>query len=88
MWGPVVCISSDFQEVTAMSEDWWITSIDRVEGAANDLHEALEWVMDALREAEQPRGWALHRAPSERWYAACVPLRGWRRVSVGQRLLT
>jgi hypothetical protein len=40
-----------FQEVGAVSEDWWAASIDRIEGAANDLHEALERVMDALREA-------------------------------------
>ena len=34
-----------------MSEDWWGASIDRIQGAANDLHEALERVLEALREA-------------------------------------
>ena len=38
-----------------MSEDWCIASIGRVEGAANDLHEALERVMDALGEARSRR---------------------------------
>jgi hypothetical protein len=37
------------------SEDWCIASIDRIDGAANDLHEALERVMDALREARSRR---------------------------------
>ena len=38
-----------------MSEDWCIASIGRVEGAANDLHDALERVMDALGEARSRR---------------------------------
>ena len=42
-------------EAIVASEDWWIASIDRIEGAANDLHEALEPVMDALREARSRR---------------------------------
>jgi hypothetical protein len=39
----------------AMSDDWCIASIGRVEGAANDLHEALGRVMDALGEARSKR---------------------------------
>ena len=38
-----------------MGEDWWIASIDRIEGAATDLDEALEAVLDALREARSRR---------------------------------
>jgi hypothetical protein len=38
-----------------MAEDWFIASIDRVEGAANDLHEALDRLMDPLREARSER---------------------------------
>ena len=37
-----------------LGEDW-CASIDRIEGAAHDLHEALERVMDALREARSRR---------------------------------
>ncbi len=38
-----------------LSEDWCIASVDRIDGAAHDLHEALERVMDALREARSRR---------------------------------
>jgi CRP-like cAMP-binding protein len=38
-----------------MGEDWWIASIDRIEDAATDLDEALEAVLDALREARSRR---------------------------------
>ena len=44
-----------FKELKAMSEDWWIASIDRIEGTANDLEAALELVLDALREARSRR---------------------------------
>jgi hypothetical protein len=36
-------------------EDWCIASVDRIDGAANDLHEALERFVDALREARSGR---------------------------------
>jgi hypothetical protein len=51
MWGSAVCVGSGFQEVQAMSEDWWVASINGIECAANDLNESIERVMDALREA-------------------------------------
>ena len=38
-----------------MSEEWWVASIDRIEGAATDLEEALESVLEALREARSRR---------------------------------
>jgi hypothetical protein len=38
-----------------MAEDWFIASIDRVEGAANDLHETLDRLMEPLREARSER---------------------------------
>jgi hypothetical protein len=38
-----------------LSEDWCIASVERIDGAANDLHEALEHVMGALREARSRR---------------------------------
>ena len=38
-----------------MSEDWWVASIDRIEGAATDLDEAVESVLDALREVRSRR---------------------------------
>jgi hypothetical protein len=39
----------------AMSEDWCIASIGRVEGAAHELHEALGRAMDGLCEAGSRR---------------------------------
>jgi len=39
----------------AISEDWCARLIDRIEGAANELNEALERVLDALREARSRR---------------------------------
>jgi hypothetical protein len=36
-------------------DDWWITSIDRIDGAANDVHEALGHAMNALYEARSRR---------------------------------
>jgi hypothetical protein len=42
-------------EVIVASEDWWVASIDRIEGAAKDLDEAIECVMDALREVRSRR---------------------------------
>ena len=38
-----------------LREDWCIASIDTIDSAAHDLHEALERVMDALREARSRR---------------------------------
>ncbi|MDQ5839874.1 MAG: hypothetical protein M3537_01700, partial [Chloroflexota bacterium] len=38
-----------------LREDRCIASIDRIDGAAHDLHEALERVMDALHEARSRR---------------------------------
>ena len=38
-----------------MSDDWWVASIDRIDRAATDLHEALESVMESLREARSSR---------------------------------
>lgn len=38
-----------------MSQDWCLVSTARVEGAANDLREQLERLMDALREAQSRR---------------------------------
>ena len=38
-----------------LSEDWCIASVDRIDGAAHDLHEALERFVDALREARSGR---------------------------------
>lgn len=37
------------------SEDWCVASIDRVDCAANNLHEALERFVDALHEARSGR---------------------------------
>ena len=42
-------------EAVAASQDWWIASIDRIEGAAKDLGEAVERVTDALWEARSRR---------------------------------
>jgi|GEM_PF-1707000 len=42
-------------EAIVALEEWWVASTDRIEGAANDLGEALESVLDALREARSRR---------------------------------
>jgi hypothetical protein len=42
-------------EVVVASEVWWVASMGRIEGAANDLNEALECVMDVLRGARSRR---------------------------------
>jgi len=42
-------------EAVVASKDWWIASIDKIQGVANDLHGAIESVMDALYEARSRR---------------------------------
>jgi hypothetical protein len=43
------------QEVTAMSDDWYLGSIDQVQRAADDLHASLDVVVDALADARTAR---------------------------------
>ncbi|MEA3214354.1 MAG: hypothetical protein QOJ19_510 [Acidimicrobiia bacterium] len=38
-----------------MNEDWFITSINRIEGSANELHAALDHVVDVLQDAKRQR---------------------------------
>jgi hypothetical protein len=38
-----------------MTEDWYVASIDRVEAAATDLHEALDATLASLRKARVER---------------------------------